>query len=183
MDKYQEALERARELHEAGNALTKSQMEIVFPELKESEDERIRKELVYFIQKEKEYMESKVKPENSPRLMFFMDALAYLERQNEQKPAEWSEEDDKMLNAIIDDIHCGTDFNAEVMHEANEREKWLRERFKSLRPQPSWKPSEQQMRCLLDCVSKAKEIHNASVGGYDAYRILMSLYDELHKLL
>ncbi len=46
-----------------------------------------------------------------------------------------------------------------------------------------WKPSEEQMRCLLDCVSKAKEIHNASVGGYDAYRILVSLYNDLQKLL
>ena len=48
---------------------------------------------------------------------------------------------------------------------------------------PHWKPSEEQMRCLWDCVSKAKEIHNASVGGYDAYRVLVSLYGELHKLL
>ena len=60
---------------------------ISFLELKESEDEKIRKVLVYFIQKEKEYMESKVKPENSPELMFLMDALAYLERRKEQKPA------------------------------------------------------------------------------------------------
>lgn len=54
----------------------------------ESEDERIRKELVSFIQKEKEYMESKVKPENSPRLMFLIDTLAYLERQKDKMTAE-----------------------------------------------------------------------------------------------
>ena len=59
----------------------------------------------------------------------------------------------------------------------------LEEGRKSLRPRLHWEPSEEQMRCLLDCVSKAKEIHNASVGGYDAYRILVSLYDDLHKLL
>ena len=47
----------------------------------------------------------------------------------------------------------------------------------------TWKPSKEQVRCLLDCVSKAKEIHNASVGGYDAYRILVSLYNDLQKLL
>ena len=61
---------------------------ISFLKLKESEDEKIREELVDFIQKEKEYMESKVKSENSPKLMFLMDALAYLERQKEQKPTE-----------------------------------------------------------------------------------------------
>ena len=43
---YDDALRRAKELHDAGNALTKAQMEIVFPELAESEDERIRKELI-----------------------------------------------------------------------------------------------------------------------------------------
>ena len=48
-EEYNAALQRARELHEAGNALTKRQMEIVFPELRESEDERICKWLVdYF---------------------------------------------------------------------------------------------------------------------------------------
>jgi len=49
MDRYEEALRRAKELYDAGNFLTKQQMGIVFPELAESEDERIRKEIVdYF---------------------------------------------------------------------------------------------------------------------------------------
>lgn len=94
--------------------------------------------------------------------------------------AEWSDKDESYLQTVINEM------------EANKKEAWEYEHkkydtiilwLKSLRPQPHWKPSEEQMRCLLDCVSKAKEIHNASVDGYDAYRILVSLYDELHKLL
>ena len=46
---YNEAFKRAKELHEAGNALTKQQMEIVFPELKEIEDEMAINELQAFL--------------------------------------------------------------------------------------------------------------------------------------
>ena len=106
-----------------------------------------------------------------------------------QSKAEWSEEDEKMIDLIIAIFkvnHPNGLFKANKLDDSNisvvYTEKivaWL----KSLRPQLHWKPSKEQMRCLLDCVSKAKEIHNASVGGYDAYHILVSLYDELHKLL
>lgn len=67
-------------------------------ELKESEDEKIRKELVHFIQKEKEYMESKVELENSPKLRFLMDALDYLEKKRE---STWTEEDDTFERNIL----------------------------------------------------------------------------------
>lgn len=43
---YEAMVQRCKELHEAGNALTKQQMEIVCPQLVESEDERIRN-LIY----------------------------------------------------------------------------------------------------------------------------------------
>ena len=46
---YEDMVQRARELHEAGNALTKKQMEIVCPELTISDDEKIRNTLIdYF---------------------------------------------------------------------------------------------------------------------------------------
>lgn len=48
---YDEMVQRVKELHEAGNALTKKQMEIVLPELAESEDEKIRKWLVDYFAK------------------------------------------------------------------------------------------------------------------------------------
>ena len=53
--KYKEALERAREYWETDNDNTldikaKGTMEYLFPELKESEDERIRKELISLVE-------------------------------------------------------------------------------------------------------------------------------------
>ena len=78
-EEYEAMVQRARELHEAGNFLTKKQMEIVCPELTESEDERIRKELieafeVYDI-------------ESSWNQIPVKHILAWLEKQEEQKPS------------------------------------------------------------------------------------------------
>ena len=49
---YNEALKRAKELSDAGNALTKLQLGIVFPELALSREEKIRNELIYFLEME-----------------------------------------------------------------------------------------------------------------------------------
>lgn len=69
---YKEALERAR----AGKP-----MNDVFPELHESEDERIMEYLISFIELEKGV---NLPPDDAEKI------LAYLEKQKEQKPAEWS---------------------------------------------------------------------------------------------
>jgi len=57
---YNDMVQRAKELHDAGNALTKKQMEIVCPELAkpETEDERARRELIEFISSVKGIAES-----------------------------------------------------------------------------------------------------------------------------
>lgn len=74
---YKESFEAAKGLHEAGNALTKKQMEIVFPQLAESEDERIRKELVaLFIE-----VRNREGNEGYWHDLKVADILAYLERQ------------------------------------------------------------------------------------------------------
>ena len=74
------------------------------------------------------------------------------------KPVEWSEEDEKIMQTIIKE---GDLKPSEIA--------WL----KSLRPQPHWKPSEEQMEALLWCV--------AHLGGAD-HRVLAELYEQL-KLL
>lgn len=74
---YKESFEAAKGLHEAGNALTKKQMEIVFPQLAESEDERITRainNMLPFIPDEA-YANNGVTKE---------DILAWLEKQKEE---------------------------------------------------------------------------------------------------
>ena len=118
--KYEEALERARK----GMPIDE-----VFPELKESEDERIRKALIRFFKNTHDWVNLKYDGN---------EIVAYLEKQKEQKPiisdeairdgvahfgitqyqinnwlkkhinvveqqpAEWSKEDEEMLDAMID---------------------------------------------------------------------------------
>ena len=169
---YDDALERARKIHNEiiNNEIIgfPSQIIEIFPELRESEseDERIRKELIDFLRSpfikenltdEKvapwlDWLEKQKEPtteelyaeagttENEYIANTMKMVRAMREKQKEQKPAEWSEEDEKMRNLAIEWAETmsgqfrfvdmdSTDFRKIVA--------WL----KSLRP--SWKPSEQ----------------------------------------
>jgi hypothetical protein len=95
---YDEALERANSLlssNELGNAWIYK----LLPELKESEGEEIRKEII-----------SALKNANCKGV--YDKHLAWLEKQGEQKPA-WSKEDDKILKSIIINIE-NLQFSEEV---------------------------------------------------------------------
>ena len=86
------SIDAARHLHSLPwiSPELKSTLENDFPELKESEDERIRKEIIDWMKGGNTYdwQENKKK------------WIAYLERQKERKPVEWSEEDERMYKAI-----------------------------------------------------------------------------------
>jgi hypothetical protein len=91
----------------------------------------------------------------------------------EQKPA-WSEEDEKILNSVIEEImpfgECPdypTDEDREYYYSRAKMIDWL----KSLRPQNTWKPSEEQMKALWE----------AYKGG-EEQAALASLYSDLKKL-
>lgn len=128
------------------------------------------------------------------------EALAYLEKQKEQKLTKWSEEDKVMLNNIIRSVHMKSIMPLDEMDDRSKYKKyenflnslperfnlqpkqewgkedekmlngiiergnseipkgecgltpnqvaWLETRLKSLRPQPHWKPSVEQMADL-----------------------------------
>lgn len=132
----------------------------------ESEDERIRKELieafeVYDI-------------ESSWNLIPVKHILAWLERQKEQKPAAWSEEDEQYLlvcKNALNKYQRSDHWDATIILT------WLENRLKSIRPQPYWKPSEEQIEALKLIVSNKK--HYAPVLHEIA---LDTLYNDLKKL-
>ena len=96
---YKEALKRASKLRVQNQFDTVSQMmEHIFPELGESEDERIRKEIYKYFRD----LQLSSDREFSPSISID-EILDWLEKQGEQKPA-WSEEDEKTLNNIIEEI-------------------------------------------------------------------------------
>ena len=92
------------------------------------------------------------------------------ERFNLQPKEEWNEEDEKMLERAIHIIAEYSDINEK---ESEIVQNWL----KSLRPQPHWKPSEEQMMALnaLNCHGDLSYIGQQSQ--------LISLYNDLKKLI
>ena len=90
----------------------------------------------------------------------------------EQKPAEWSEEDEKRLKAIIrlltyERDECG------LLRQDGFTGSDLIHFLESIRPHPHWMPSEEQMRALGD-----SRPNNLADGI-----LIHSLYNDLHKLM
>ena len=88
---YDEAIERANN-HRNHDGLTLEQYEtidIIFPELKESKDEKIKKRIIHALHGD------------VLELSEIKEAVDWLEKQGEQKPAEWHREDEQNLNACL----------------------------------------------------------------------------------
>ena len=90
---YDEALLRAKSKikNDKDHVLYEDDVIEIFPELKESEDEKIKKDLIQWIN---EF------PDTIWRGHYKKDVIDWLEKQGEQKPA-WGEEDEKMVKDII----------------------------------------------------------------------------------
>ena len=160
--RYDEALEIAKTLYGSSEPMSGCNViiETLFPELKESEDEKIRKGIIDFLWKEKIFLqEAHSSVENNPKYRFVMDAIAWLEKQGD-KPA-WSEEDEVKINRIV---ACLENLNVADNDILLKDVDWL----KSLKPQNRWKPSDEQMMALL---------YHCSNGS-----VLTSLYNDLNKL-
>ena len=95
----------------------------------------------------------------------------------EQKPAEWSEEDEIALGDLMWCIKQARESAKDENDMGNIwfAEKWLQNRLKSLRP--SWKPSEEQMQYLLAVINDPNNI-----GAESCYMTIKSLYNDLKKL-
>lgn len=233
---YDEAIEAARciynNMKEGSNFSGMEDLEVIFPELQESEDERI-KNLIYclirdrsdngkllehngvsveealaWLERQKpsdaalEYLKENHSPSEVSDFQAAMNiavAKAYdrgiadaikqdpcrtcdhptmscinfpceKKKQAEQKPTEWSEEDERILLRLIAhfDWHGGTRFTKEDCQEAIN---WL----KSLRPN-HWKPSEEQMLALGGVLDYLDESDNEDAD------IVRKLINDLKKL-
>ena len=95
-NKYNEALERAREL---SKTITGANYEYIFPELKEEDELRWLKN---YISEEAYYLSMDIRDcEDRLKLQKLQKSLAWLEKQGEQKPVEWSEYDEHKVKDII----------------------------------------------------------------------------------
>ena len=102
------------------------------------------------------------------------DGITYgMQGYSTENPAEWSEEDERKRNGLIKGLEDRMGFGwASDPFSREEYIAWL----KSLRPQPHWKPSEEQMKALCSKLPVVKG------GGDKVQDILETLYDDLKKL-
>lgn len=120
-EKYKEVLEKAKSCLKDGTItnIAKNYIETIFPELVESEDEKIRKAIIkHLISFNNGYY-------TRPSEDIIDNWIAWLEK---QKPVDWSEEDEQRLKnlcSIIDDIRWNKATKDGYKN-------WL----KSLKPQP-----------------------------------------------
>lgn len=139
---------------------------------KESEDERIRKILIHIVKGACnkygiKYMGDEIGQEK---------LLAYLEKQKEQKPAEWSEEEKRAIDRACVALRAYS--NGELPEFLPSELLSYAERLQSLRPQQHWKPSEEQMEYLAKGIIILGEEGNCKTSA-----VLNELRNDLQKLL
>ncbi len=167
---YDEAIERGKRIqntpYTAHWDIMKEVAEHLLPALKESEDERIRLKLIEAVKRD-----MVVGGTNDKQL-----AIAWLEKQGKQEPVKLSEEDETIKTIKCALLSCckGSLLNYELSYDGYEKcLSWL----KSIRPQNTWKPSDEQMKALDDALSLAKNC--GEEGAFD----LRTLYEQLKKLM
>ena len=146
----------------------------VIDELEESEDERIRKWIVdelktcrgeHTLDGHKEFADKD------------SEAIAWLEKQKEQKPVEWSEEDEKNIYFLTRLIELYIKDGRYETGDGTVTKPEIIKMLKSLRPQKKWKPSEEQMVMLRAVIN---DPNNAGAEGCQL--ALRELYEQLKKL-
>lgn len=151
--RYDEAIEIARKIKngESINVPNGTVIpDIIFPELKEDENDRIRRVIIEHFVSSHSCM--------FPYKGFTKEQIIdWLEKQGEKEPIEWSEKDEIYLNHVItaiksyytDDKGCENPWREELL-------RWL----KFLKPHKQWKSSEEQK----DYTSKVEP--NFKVGDW-----------------
>ena len=144
----------------------------IVPELKKSEDEKIRKALISYF---KSHLTSSTEIDKEHwEGMVIKDILAWLEKQG---ASAWSEEDEIMLKSIIATCELAEQDrdSSPARHLFEMQANWL----KSLkdRVQPKWKPSKEHIRYLQAVIN---DVNN--IGSESCYIALRNLLEQLKKL-
>ena len=112
----------------------------IFPELEESEDERIRKEMIFYFTEEIPQCSIQ---EHSDKMREF---ISWLKR---QKSIEWSDEDESALKTIINELEANKSESKDYEHKTYDKLiGWLI----SLKPQPKQEWSDEDEKMLISII-------------------------------
>ena len=139
--KYKEAFERARiwqnHLYETNDRDYADELNYIFPELAESEDEKTRKEIIAVFKGEISYTSE----EDAQKY------ITWLEKQGEQKPV-WSENEMKMLDNLITYLNGSKGLLEETKSIYTD---WLESLKGRMQPKKEW--SEEDEKRLQSCLN------------------------------
>lgn len=156
-----EKLEEARVIYATASDETKRALESLFPELKENEDERIKKALI-----------SRFSEDGELDGISYDRICDYLKRCTIRK--KYDDGDEKMLEIILTDInYAQKNYSLSKLTPYDKKINWLNDGFKSLK----WKPSKEQMEALRELLN-----FNIGVFDYKLFQIVNQLYSDLQKL-
>lgn len=183
--KYNDALGWMRSVYPTMTGAVKEDAEHFFPELKESDDERIKKTLMGFLQtiindKQCKLLITDIHGDDISDML--PEWFEWVAMHGATKPAEWSDEDEKMLKKCIGyasyhmPIPDKTKFVRFEQKDDDEAIAWLKALKDRVQPQNHWKPSKDQMTAL-------RRMKAAVAGEGVVNNGLNSLYDDLVKLV
>lgn len=162
---YKEIIEKLRKLHNDWNSTQNraaKEIELVLPELRESEDERIRKEIINFLELPHPQFVGKRDHE---------EWIAWLEKQGEQNNTDRKGDTDEIYQQEQD-----ADWLMSIIPQPNQYDKGYEDGYSAAKYN-QWKPTDKQMedfRMLLD--------YNIGVFDYVKFKSVDSLYEDLKKI-
>ena len=164
---YDIIIQRVTKLYETGATLTKEQMEFLFPELHDNENERIRQKLLKCCDSPTFEIQTGIK--NGV-------LKSWLEKQKEQKSI-WSEEDDATIKSAVHwlEKYLSTIRAKDVSSATQDGILTVKTTITNLKSLPSsWKPSKELMKALGSSIVFHKD---------DPFvEKLWELYNQLQKL-
>ena len=178
---------------------TREDVERMLPELKESEDEKIRKALIRYFTLSDEHAYNEAcgvsyrdivawlekqgeKIENANKEYWrgyregkqeVLDKYTELKKQGEDNPAEWSEEDESNFQNIDSVLFYDKNLPEDTCMR-------LRNWLQSLRPHNRWKPSDEQMKILNEVLNFAANHESPHWNDY-IFGTLNNLIRQLKK--
>ncbi len=162
-----EAIEAVRNNWPDSNySMLREALQTLIPELAESEDEKIRKMLIEIVN----ITPASLAIENRSEL------LAYLEKQKEQKPVEWSEEDLQHKSWILECLADGKRKMPEYAEDFRAAYNWL----KSLRPQLKREDWTDEDSIAIKEIQNALQIYMINNGISEEQRKKLARWLDIH---
>ena len=151
-------------------------LELLFPELKESDDERIRKAIISGM------TAIKGQGKETFATIRINDCIAWLEKQGKQK-SQGKTALEALKEEKVDNQNCikSVDETSIAVNNPDAYKIGFAD-GETHAKEEQWKPSDEQIKHLTDVVNDAKHKNSISTNGYGPYIHLSTLLQQLKKL-